>query len=341
MFGAAAAAHGLAGCSSIPKHVTPVVPVTSEIYSHVAIVHSDRAVREDGKIDPAVVQEMFDRAILTLTNEDSIEAAWGTILPELKDSDTIGLKINCINSSLPTHPEVVDAIIHHLRQVGVRDNNIIVWDREDSILSGGGGPTDSGYVLNSGDTGVRYLTTGTDNIGYDDSVIARLPSSSLDRPISKIVTRECTYLINVPQLRSHSLAGITQCMKNYYGAIPLFDAFALGSIIDVHDSNCNPAIPELYNQEIFVEKTKLHVSDALLTLYEGGPFGSPQGILGKIMVSTDPVALDTMGLMILEAEKKKRGIESVMRRAKYIQTAAEMGIGTNNPEQMNVHRLRV
>jgi hypothetical protein len=48
-----------------------------------------------------------------------------------------------------------------------------------------------------------------------------------------------------------------------------------------------------------------------------------------------------MGLMIIEEQRKKREIGTLMRRAKYIQTAAEMGIGTNNPQQMDVKEIEV
>jgi hypothetical protein len=76
-------------------------------------------------------------------------------------------------------------------------------------------------------------------------------------------------------------------------------------------------------------------------MYEGGPLGYPQEVIGKLMIGKDPVALDYLGLMILEEERKKREIGTLMCRSKYIQTAAEMGIGTNNPKQMEVREIEV
>jgi uncharacterized protein (DUF362 family) len=321
--------------------VTPVEQITSDIFSTVSVVSSQKAVNNSGKINPEIAQKMFDKAIFDFTGENSVEAAWDKIIPGLKSTDTIGIKINCINPSLPSNPEVVSAIIDHLVKSGVKENNIMVWDRCDNSDMGGGSLTKSGYTLNSSDKGVKYISTSTDDIGYDDDETITVPSQKLEFPVSRILSKECKYLINVPQLRSHSRAGLTQCMKNFYGVIPLFDKLTLNAAYKMHHKNCNPIVPELYSNHIFLNKTKLHVCDSLMTVYKGGPWGNPQCILGKIMVGSDPVALDYLGLKTLEEERVKRGISSLMSYAKYVQTAAEMGLGTNNIKQMDIKQSSV
>jgi uncharacterized protein (DUF362 family) len=37
--------------------------------------------------------------------------------------------------------------------------------------------------------------------------------------LSKILTRMCTYLVNVPVLKDHGKVGITLSLKNHYGTI--------------------------------------------------------------------------------------------------------------------------
>ena len=324
-----------------PKEVSPIKPVSNEIYSTSSVAQSSKAVKENGAINQAIVQQMFDEAIFACTGKDSIEAAWDTLVPGLKSTDTIGLKINCINPSLPTHPEVINAIIDHLKKIGINENNIIVWDRRNSNVPGLGNLARSGYTINSGDKGVRYIHTDMDNIGYDDDIIVRVPTVDLELSVSKILTRECKYLINVPQLRHHGRAGMTQCLKNYYGTIPLFGVLTATIAAKMHLDNCNPAAAELFSNSIFKEKTILHVCDALMTIYEGGPMGGPQTIVGKLMVGRDPVALDHLGLMILEEERKKRGFSTLTAHSRYIQTAAEMGIGTNNPRQITIKPVTI
>ncbi len=328
----------------VPDEVTPLEIINSDIRSTLSIVQSTNAVHSSGMIEQEVVQQMFDQAILSYTGKKSIEAAWDEIIPGLQSTDTIGIKINCINPSLPSSPEVVNAIINHLVMLGLNENNIIVWDRDESRMTGIGSLKRSGYIFNNGDKGVRYVTTSTDNIGYDSGVIVEVPSADLRFDLSKILSRECKYLINVPQLRHHAKAGMTLCMKNYFGTVPIFETFTYGAAdtaAKMHKANCNPAIPELYSNSIFKEKTKLHVCDALFTIFESGPMGSPQQIIGKIMVGKDPVALDYLGFLIVEEERKKRGLDTLIRRSKYIQKAAEMGIGTNNPSQMDIKQITI
>ncbi len=325
----------------VPEGVVPVEIINSDIHSTLSVIHSPKAVHESGKIKQEIVQEMFDRAVCSYTGKNSIEEAWEDIIPGLQSTDTIGIKINCINPSLPSSPEVVNAIINHLVMLGLNKNNIIVWDRDESLMTGVGSLKRSGYIFNSSDKGVRYVTTSTDNIGYDSGTIVEVPSAGLKFDLSRILSRECKYLINVPQLRHHGKSGMTMCMKNYYGTIPLFDTYTMGAAARMHKANCNPAIPELYNNAVFREKTRLHVCDALFTIFESGPMGSPQAIIGKLMIGKDPVALDWLGLLIVEEERKKRGMGTLMRRAKYIQKAAEMGLGTNNPRQMDINQIAI
>ncbi|MCP4604227.1 MAG: DUF362 domain-containing protein [Proteobacteria bacterium] len=331
----------LGGGETDPKETTPMGIVDSDVHSKLSVVYSPHAINSSGEISQTIVQKMFDRAIYSFTGKSTLEEAWNDIIPDLKPSDTIGIKVNCINPPLASHPEVVYAIINHLVKLGINKDNIIVWDRGNTWIMGIGNLSKSGYKTNNEGKGVKYTATSFDDFGYDDNIVANIPSRDLNLSVSKIVSKECKYLINVPVLKNHKRAGVTQCMKNYFGAIPLLDTLSFHSRTKMHENNCNPTIPELYNNPIFKDKTKLHVCDALLTLYEGGPFGEPQTTIGKIMVGKDPVALDYLGVMIIEEQRKKNGYGTILAKAKYIQTAAEMGLGTNNPKQMDVDKVTI
>ena len=52
--------------------------------------------------------------------------------------------------------------------------------------------------------------------------------------ISKILTRECAMVINLPILKDHEMAGVTFAMKNMYGVVDR--PFTL------HADNCNPGV---------------------------------------------------------------------------------------------------
>ncbi len=57
-----------------------------------------------------------------------------------------------------------------------------------------------------------------------------------------------------------------------------------------------------------------------------------------IMLSKDPVSLDTTGMNIIEEKRKERDMPSLFNRAnlpKHIETAAKFGLGTNDTNLIN------
>ncbi|MEO0206098.1 MAG: hypothetical protein ABIL22_05445, partial [candidate division WOR-3 bacterium] len=107
--------------------------------------HSDAT--DGSNINEPVVQIMMDASIETLTGINNVGEAWKSIFPGITSSSVIGIKVNCINGALPSHPEFVNCIINGLLQMQFSGNpfnpyNIIIWDRTDSEL------INSGYTIN-------------------------------------------------------------------------------------------------------------------------------------------------------------------------------------------------
>ncbi|OGP52111.1 MAG: hypothetical protein A2Y79_12490 [Deltaproteobacteria bacterium RBG_13_43_22] len=319
----------------------PMESIKSPLRSVAAVVTDTRAVHGEGNINGDVVRGMLDAGMKTFVGKSNIEECWLTVFPDLKSSDVIGIKINASDKAFFTHKELVDAIVNSLVRIGVAENNIIVWDRSDKMWREG--LISCGFGINRSKKGVRYLSTNLEGIGYDTKAVVPMPSVHIEFPLTSIISQRCDYLINVPILKAGSgHCGLTGCMKNYYGAIPLFDqSFTKGTkgIKEVHVNNCNPQIPELYSHPLIRGKTKLCIYDALLAKFEGGPFGPPQFIHNQLIMGTDPVAVDYLGLMVVERERSKRGLSSLFPYTKYIQSAAEMGLGTNNPDQIDLREV--
>ena len=307
----------------------PVEPVVSHIKSTVAAVTHTQAVHSETQIEAVVVQGMLEEGIKALVGKSNLEECWLEVFPQLKSSDVIGIKINT-GVKFPTHPELVNAIIKSLVKIGVKDNNIIVWDRCDKL--GPEGLIKCGYEINSSDKGVRYMSTNLEGVGYDKSVAVPIPSAKTDFPITWIISQLCDYLISVPVLKGgRGCFGVTGSMKNYYGAIPLGDRPNPIRIQKMHHNTANPQIPELFNHPLIRDKNKLCIYDALLGRFSGGPVGPPQFINNQLIISTDPVAVDYQALMIVEKERARRGQSSLLAYPKYIQSAAEMGLGRTIP----------
>ena len=111
----------------------------------------------NGKPEPEVVQRMMNEGCLRLPAKKTVADAWRTFFTL---DDNVGIKINPIGGvKFSTQPEVVNAIIRGLTAAGVKENNIIVYDRFSYHL------IKAGFPLNQGISWVRcYGTEPTD--GY-------------------------------------------------------------------------------------------------------------------------------------------------------------------------------
>jgi hypothetical protein len=112
-----------------------------------------------------------------------------------------------------------------------------------------------------------------------------------------------------------------------------------------HKNNCDPAIPWLYSQPMIKDKVKLIVCDALRVLYHRGPQDHPRyrQVYNQIMVTTDPVALDTTILDIVNGIRVSKGMKKVeddpwfrgkARPPNYLKTAVTMGLGVGDLENI-------
>lgn len=272
-------------------------------------------------IYPDKVQLMMDTAVKGLAQIEDVGEAWKFLLPEINANSKVAIKVNCINSSLSSHPEVAFAIAEGLKQMSFGanmfpENNIIIYDRANSDL------TSAGYTINTSETGVRCFGTNNPGIGYSTEFY---DVNGSNQKISTIVTEMANYIINLGVLKNHSIAGVTLCLKNHYGTCSYPG--------QIHSNACDPYIAALNALPVIRNKQTINIIDALYGIYSGGPFGNPQFIANKFILSQDIVAADYWGRELLE----ENGCNTIYN-AHYIDTAAQdpYNLGTNDPEEMDV-----
>jgi len=268
----------------------------------------DDSVRDsENNLRKDVVSVMLDKIIKELYGVKNARDGWRQIAVP---SDVVGIKVNCLAGvGASTHRELVDVIIGKIIDAGISDNRILVWDRMDRDLK------KAGYRLNHRGTGP--LCFGNDAVGYEEDITLR---GSVGSQLSKILTKYCSAIINVPILKDHGIVGYTGALKNYFGAINNPNKY--------HDNAGDPFIADLNTLEVIRNKTRITIMDALATQYEGGPSYLPywnwqSNLLGA---SRDMVALDFAGLQIIGKKRKEEGImslEEAGRKPEYIFTAAD------------------
>jgi uncharacterized protein (DUF362 family) len=264
-----------------------------------------------GEVSQAAVTDMVNAAVTRLAGEDDPVAAWRKFV---SPDDVVGLKVNCLfGPGASTHIEVVNAVLQGCQAADVPAHQIIVWDRATNDL------TKSGYPSNRDNPGVKFYGTDGD---YEPE---RTVFGSFNGRLSRILTHHITALINLPILKSHNIAGITASMKNHYGS---FDNPG-----DHHGNYCDPYIADVNAVPVIRDKTRLIIMDALFPIADGGPRARPQATwpYGAILAAIDPVAIDCTGLQIIEERRQTMGLQPIGTAARHIATAAEKGLGTNDP----------
>lgn len=281
----------------------------------------------DEQVIRRILMEMVHESVRLLAGDNlTREQAWQEYL---RPEDIVGVKVNCIAPPMVPHPAVVEAVAEGAGFCGVPSNHVIVFDKEDRDL------LMSGYTINRGGNDVQCYGTvgppGSGFIGYEERQTFRRDTAYR---LSRIVSRECTAIVNVPVIKDHAFAGITCALKNHFGCIDNPNQF--------HKVNsCNPAIIDVNRDVNILNKQRLIVCDARAVQYEGGPAFKAEHLQPyyAVFAATDPVALDTIALQLVEMCRTKQGLGKLMERQYkpiHIAEGARQDLGTDNPGQIEV-----
>lgn len=155
--------------------------------------------------------------------------------------------------------------------------------------------------------------------------------------LSNPVFAKATALINVRPMRAHNWSGVGGCLKNYIMFTP--------SPPDYHPDSCID-LGALWKLPAVAGKTRLNILLMLTPQFHcQGPhhFDKEYTWLYKgMLVSTDPVAVDAVGLKIIEAQRSIYFKEPTPMRppVKHIAAAEEKhGIGVANLRNIELVKL--
>ena len=261
-----------------------------------------------------------------LSGEKEAKAAVRKYLP----SGVIGMKTNCLVRTLNSTPTALaEALSDLLIEAGFDKNDIVIWERTNRELK------NAGYTLNAASFGGRCLGTDTNGVGYSSRFYS---SGEVNSLVSRILTDMVDYNVNLPVLKDHSIAGLSGGMKNMYGAIHNPNKY--------HDNNCDPFCAHVNNLAPIKKKNRLIILDAVKVQYNGGPGYVSEYVTyyNGVLLSDDPVAVDRVGLEILEHLRKVNGLpplEKVGRQVKYLRSAQQIGLGVADMKQIDVAVLLV
>ncbi len=281
---------------------------------------------------PEVARQMLERAMMEFTGaSNGVEAMKKFIHPD----DVVAIKVNGIGGqsgfTMAVNFELILPVVEAVLAVGVPPEKVTVYEQYPNFLSG----TRVNIRGNKLPDGVRAKFHGNS--------LATMPYVSVYQGIRTKYCRfltEATAVINMSLIKDHSICGYTGLLKN----------ITHGSIINPHDhhtTHANPQIALLYNHPIVRSRERLHITDGFKLIYDEGPLDkNPRRRIlhGGVYVSTDAVAMDTVGWKVIDDVRRDKGMKSLAeskREPKYIQTAAEMGIGIHDMNRIRFREVTI
>jgi hypothetical protein len=312
------------------------------------VVHDPQAT-DAFKPNPERVRDMTRRAITNLTGRATPAAAWASLV---NPKDVVGIKVfSTPGPDSGTRPAVVASIIEGLLEAGVRNSNIIVWDRQRADLRR------AGFM----ELAERYhvRVEGSANAGFDEQTFYSPDNPILGQLIfgdvefgrkgegvgrrsfvSKLLTQDITKLINVTPMLNHNSAGVTGHLYS----------LAFGSVDNVYRFEndlfkMSTAVPEIYALPSLSDRVILNVTDALVCQYQGEhlPLLHYATPLNELRFSKDPVALDTLSLRELEKARVIAGAKptpgiTLTNQLEILHNASLLLLGRSDIAQIQVVR---
>ena len=192
------------------------------------------------------------------------------------------------DQGVTTHPEVVRAIIHAVRDAG---GNPSVGDSPASAVKIDRVMEDSGFVKLCRDENVpliRFESTGSREI-HRDGFSFNIAEAVLDADV----------VINVPKVKTHVLTTFTAAVKNTYGTIPGYQKAMLhkrytktadfGRLVHAIHTAVAPA---------------LHIADGIVGMEGAGPSGGSVVKMNFLAAAQSGTALDLALCDLLEIAPK-------------------------------------
>ncbi len=398
-----------AGTIFRPHPLRPRMGQKSVVKSKVVSVAAEDMLLEE-MYNPDAVRRAFAAGLGEMTGEKTAADAWSSMF---SPDDVVGIKINCIGApKVSSSLASINETIAGLKSAGVKENNIIIWDRLDREFAR------TGLQVNKSSSGVRVQGVSTESEavlpwvrGYDRNVYISLEDGTLkkfrelvrrgftkdgshreifnsvtwlwtliqqgderakkysqeirrlytdyeDREgIKKIaeevadqfddvtiededksffaglVTKDITKLINIAVLKHNEDSGVTLATKNIGLGVTT-------NKVRFHIDYCAKSIAEILSTPCLKEKMVFHVGEAA-KISTVSVAGARMAYDRRIFFSRDPVAMDRIGLDILEEKRREQRLESIREISTHIASCARKGIGTDDPARIDLREIKV
>jgi hypothetical protein len=290
-------------------------------------------------VDQAVVDAMVDRGVAALFGLPSSQAAdaWERLIPDYVPGKRVAIKVNFNNSfscattvlDIDAIAQPINAVIRGLKTLGVRDQDIVLYDAiryfADRVYQ------ELVYkdvlIHDNGCRGNISTWTSTDP---NARVQFYPPAGGLPGVRLSDTLVNADYLINMPIMKGHPIAGVTLSFKNHFGSTN--NPSGMHSYVATYYGKINQysALVDLNSNPHIRDKTVLILADGIYGSrhYQDSP-PQPWSTFGNhspcsLFFATDPVAVDSVMHDLLKAE---RGLSQPATSNAYLRLASQAGLG--------------
>jgi hypothetical protein len=362
--------------SASPRPVPQNQPASNTPGKSRVVVFENPALVNNFHVNDSLLAQSFNQAFLAFTKKSTLKEAWQQFVTP---QDVVAIHITTTGGlALNSHHALVGAVVDGLKNAGVSDDNIVVWDKfaDDmqaagygpnngnsfrcvSVIPGAGFDSDKFYFsdvagqLIWGDHDFRGRTN-VDNLLPMDSLDDLQTKSSGSVAVSGTKNTEPpqvsnrSYYTNVITKRTTKIINLPVMSNDErVGLAGCISSLALASIDNTRrflnsSDAVNEAIAEIYAHDEINKKVVLNIMDGSIAQYAGGPYFVPYYCAqpGLIYISKDPVAIDTLALERIEQWRKTKAVDPVGNDAGHLKQAALQGLGTTDKSQMEIVNLR-
>jgi uncharacterized protein (DUF362 family)/Pyruvate/2-oxoacid:ferredoxin oxidoreductase delta subunit len=264
-----------------------------------------------------VACDSYDRTLVESAVRQGVDLIGG-IDTIVKSGEKILLKPNILKGAEPdrcvtTHPELFRAVAKILLEKSIA---VSYGDSPGDPMSTVGAWKKSGIFAVAEELGLKQGD-------FDHGQNRSFPRGGVNKMLTIAnAVLENDGLISLPKLKTHGLTRMTGAIKNQFGCVPgMLKGQYHAQFPDVFEFS-----KLLVDINLFI-KPRLYVMDAVYAMEGNGPQSGDPKKLGCILVSTDPVAIDTVACHLIALSPGD---------VPPIYFGKSAGLGTDNPDEIDV-----
>lgn len=238
-----------------------------------------------------------------------------------KTGENILLKPNLLSAKTPersvtTHPEIFKAVALSLKEYGVN-------------LSYGDSPATDSPLKAARVCGIEQIADDLEitNADFENSYDYEFPQGKIAKRFKFVnAVKDNDGIISLCKFKTHALTRFTGSMKNQFGLIPGL-LKAKDHVKYPNEKDFAIMLADL-NMAL---KTRLYVMDGVIGMEGNGPAAGTPRHIGLILISTDPVALDSVCVTIMGLNNKSLN---------FINAGNAAGLGESDLNRIEIIRMK-